>query len=32
MRSVAPDSSGQWLASGGDDGALKVWEVCLLHN
>ena len=21
------DSSGQWLASGGDDGTLRLWEV-----
>ncbi|GMH44701.1 hypothetical protein BSKO_12653 [Bryopsis sp. KO-2023] len=27
IRSVAPDASGQWLASGGDDGALKIWEI-----
>ncbi|KAK9831813.1 hypothetical protein WJX74_010419 [Apatococcus lobatus] len=27
VRSVAPDHSGQWLASGGDDGLLRVWEV-----
>ena len=27
VRSIAVDPSGQWLASGGDDGALRLWEV-----
>ena len=27
VRSVAPDPSGQWLASGSDDGTLRLWEV-----
>ena len=27
VRSIAPDPTGQWLASGGDDGTLKVWEI-----
>uniref|UniRef100_A0A7S0RRE2 Ribosome biogenesis protein BOP1 homolog n=1 Tax=Chlamydomonas leiostraca TaxID=1034604 RepID=A0A7S0RRE2_9CHLO len=27
VRCVAPDASGQWLASGSDDGTLRVWEV-----
>ena len=27
VRSVAIDPSGTWLATGGDDGALRVWEL-----
>ncbi|KAI1428165.1 BOP1NT domain-containing protein [Xylaria sp. FL1777] len=27
VRSVAIDSSGQWLASGGDDGTVRVWGL-----
>lgn len=27
VRSVAVDSSGQWLASGGDDGTVRVWGL-----
>jgi ribosome biogenesis protein ERB1 len=27
VRSVSADPSGQWLASGGDDGTLRLWEV-----
>lgn len=27
VRSVAVDPSGVWLASGGDDGSLRVWEL-----
>lgn len=26
VRSIAVDPSGQWLASGGDDGTLRLWE------
>jgi ribosome biogenesis protein ERB1 len=27
VRSISADPSGQWLASGGDDGTLRLWEV-----
>ncbi|KAI8628099.1 BOP1NT domain-containing protein [Xylariaceae sp. FL1651] len=27
VRSVSVDSSGQWLASGGDDGTVRVWSL-----
>ncbi len=27
VRSVAADRSGQWLASGSDDGSVRLWEV-----
>lgn len=27
VRSVAADASGQWLASGSDDGRVRLWEV-----
>ena len=27
VRNVAPDASGQHLASGSDDGTLRLWEV-----
>ena len=27
MRSLAVDATGQWLASGSDDGWVRVWEV-----
>ncbi|GAX73046.1 hypothetical protein CEUSTIGMA_g499.t1 [Chlamydomonas eustigma] len=27
VRSIAPDSSGQWLLSGSDDQTMKLWEV-----
>jgi WD40 repeat protein len=27
VRSIAVDGSGQWLASGSDDGSVRVWEV-----
>ena len=27
VRSIAADQTGQWLASGGDDGLLRLWEV-----
>ncbi|KAK8055545.1 hypothetical protein PG993_000772 [Apiospora rasikravindrae] len=27
VRSVAVDPTGQWVASGGDDGAVKFWEL-----
>lgn len=27
VRSIAVDVSGQWLASGSDDGSVRVWEV-----
>ncbi|XP_059177727.1 ribosome biogenesis protein bop1-like [Physella acuta] len=27
VRSISPDPSGQWLASGSDDGTMKLWEV-----
>ncbi len=27
VRALAVDPSGQWLASGGDDGTLRLWEV-----
>ena len=27
VRSIAADASGQWLASGSDDGWVRVWEV-----
>jgi ribosome biogenesis protein ERB1 len=27
VRSVSIDTSGQWLASGGDDGTVRVWEI-----
>jgi ribosome biogenesis protein ERB1 len=27
VRSIAPDTSGQWLLSGSDDGTVRVWEV-----
>lgn len=27
VRSLSTDASGQWLASGGDDGTLRLWEV-----
>ena len=27
VRSIAVDASGQWLASGGDDGTARLWEV-----
>ncbi|CAL1539984.1 unnamed protein product [Lymnaea stagnalis] len=27
VRSISPDPSGQWLASGSDDGTVKLWEV-----
>ena len=26
VRSIAVDASGQWLASGGDDGTARLWE------
>jgi ribosome biogenesis protein ERB1 len=27
VRSVSIDTTGQWLASGGDDGTVRVWEI-----
>lgn len=27
VHSVAPDASGQWLASGSADGTMRLWEV-----
>lgn len=27
VRSLSPDPTGQWLASGGDDGIVRLWEV-----
>ena len=27
MRSLALDGTGQWLASGSDDGTARLWEV-----
>lgn len=27
VRAVAPDPTGQWLLSGGDDGCVRLWEV-----
>lgn len=27
VRSISPDSSGQWLASASDDGTVRLWEV-----
>jgi ribosome biogenesis protein ERB1 len=27
IRSIAPDSTGQWLLTGGDDGSVRLWEV-----
>jgi ribosome biogenesis protein ERB1 len=27
IRSISPDSSGQWLLTGGDDGSVRLWEV-----
>ena len=27
VRSVAPHPAGQWMASGGDDGTIRLWEV-----
>lgn len=28
VRCISVDPSGQWMASGGDDKVLKLWEVC----
>lgn len=27
IRSICPDSTGQWLLTGGDDGSVRLWEV-----
>jgi ribosome biogenesis protein ERB1 len=32
VRSVAIDPSGIWLASGGDDGTIRVWELLTGHQ
>jgi len=35
IRSIAVDSTGQWLASGADDGSVRIWEIstarCVRH-
>ncbi|XP_034016581.1 ribosome biogenesis protein bop1 isoform X2 [Thalassophryne amazonica] len=28
VRSISVSPSGQWLASGSDDGSVRIWEVC----
>uniref|UniRef100_A0A672Z7J9 Ribosome biogenesis protein BOP1 n=2 Tax=Sphaeramia orbicularis TaxID=375764 RepID=A0A672Z7J9_9TELE len=28
IRSISVSPSGQWLASGSDDGSVRIWEVC----